>query len=171
MIFRFCPRCAAQLRQITEDGQLRSICDVCGYIQYRNPTVGVAVVLLKDDLILLGRRSPTSSYAGLWCIPCGHVEWDEDVRSAAIREFAEETGLQAHLGDLVAVHSNFHNQEEQTVGVWFRGFVEQGELRAADDLDSVAYFPLREPPPMAFPSDELVLAQLRQSDLRQSMAP
>ena len=52
---------------------------------------GVAVVLLKNDELLLVKRN--GSYEGLWCIPCGHVEYDEDIRVAAKREFKEETGL------------------------------------------------------------------------------
>lgn len=27
----------------------------------------------------------------LWCIPCGRLEWDEDVRRRAERELLEET--------------------------------------------------------------------------------
>ena len=51
---------------------------------------GVAVVVMDGDQILLGRRR--WSYAGAWCIPCGHVEWDEDIRDAAVREGAEPVG-------------------------------------------------------------------------------
>jgi ADP-ribose pyrophosphatase YjhB (NUDIX family) len=44
----------------------------------------VAVVLVENDQILLVRR--LGSYQGMWCIPCGHVEYDEEIRSAARRE-------------------------------------------------------------------------------------
>ena len=165
MIFRYCPLCSTELQLSHQGGLERPVCPACDYIQYRNPTVGVAVVLQDDDRVLLGRRSPDSSYAGQWCFPCGHVEWDEDVRSAAVREFAEETGLHVRLSDLIAVHSNFHNSKQHTVGIWFRGILESGMLQAHDDLDRVAYFPLHEPPSMAFPTDEVVLQQLQQANL------
>ena len=109
--------------------------------------------------MLLGRRA-RGPYAGLWCIPCGYVEWDEDVRSAACRELREETGLAVALADVVAVHSNFHDRARQTVGVWFAGRIIGGTPLPGDDLDALAYFPPERPPPLAFPTDALVLEGL-----------
>jgi ADP-ribose pyrophosphatase YjhB (NUDIX family) len=128
---------------------------------FHNPAVGVAVVLLDDQQrVLLARRS--RSYAGLWCIPCGYVEWDEDVRDAAIREIAEETGLDVQLGEVFAVHSNFHDVNQHTVGIWFRGTVLGGELAPADDVDLVGFYHVDDlPGELAFPTDELVIEQLR----------
>ncbi len=159
--YRFCPRCAAPLDLALRGGRERPACPRCGFVHYRNPSVGVAVVILRDGQILLGRRSAGSSYAGQWCIPCGHVEWDEDVRETAARELAEETGLLVEIGDVLSVHSNTHNPVQHTVGIWFRGAVVGGSLRAGDDLEAVAYFELDAPPePLAFPTDRLVLDQL-----------
>jgi 8-oxo-dGTP diphosphatase len=139
-------------------------CTVCGRTQYRNPAVGVAVVLLDGTRILLGRRG-RGRYAGLWCIPCGYVEWDEEIRAAARREMLEETGLEVEVGEVCAVHSNFHDRERQTVGVWFRGTAVGGRLRPGDDLDRVGFFSLEAPPPLAFPTDERVIADLRAARL------
>ena len=33
--------------------------------------------------VLLVQRGPGHTGAGLWCLPCGYVEWGEDVREAA----------------------------------------------------------------------------------------
>ena len=63
------------------------------------------------------------------------------------------------------MHSNSHNLRSLTVGVWFWGQVTGGKLEAGDDLDAADYFPLDALlEPLAFPTDLLVLEQLR-SDL------
>jgi ADP-ribose pyrophosphatase YjhB (NUDIX family) len=141
-------------------GRSRPFCAACGYTRYENPAVGVAVVLRRRDRVLLGRRC--GSYAGQWCIPCGYVEWGEDVRAAAAREFEEETGIAVEVGPVLAVHSNFHNAAQLTVGIWFRGRAAGGSLHPRDDLDAADFFALDAlPEPLAFPTDRLVLDQLR----------
>jgi 8-oxo-dGTP diphosphatase len=158
--FRFCPYCAAELRDRPEGAISRRICVGCGFVQYRNPVVGVAVIVLRDGRVLLGRRG--SSYRGQWCIPCGYVEWDEAIEDAGRREFLEETGLEVRLVRVFSVHSNFHNPRSHTVGVWYLGEETGGRLRAGDDLDAVDFFDLDAlPEPLAFPTDRLVLEQLR----------
>jgi 8-oxo-dGTP diphosphatase len=155
---RFCCACGAALRERTPLPHPQ--CTTCGRITYRNPAVGVAVVILDGgNSILLGRRS-RGPYAGSWCIPCGYVDWNEDVRDAARRELREETSLDVELDGVLAVYSNFHDQSKQTVGIWFMGRVTGGVAQAGDDLDQLGYFPLLHPPRLAFPTDAKVIAAL-----------
>jgi ADP-ribose pyrophosphatase YjhB (NUDIX family) len=117
----------------------------------------------------MGRRTG-GRYAGLWCIPCGVLEWGEDVRGGARRELLEETGLEARVGEVLAVLSSYHPAkvaggrtyaERWAVGAWFRGEVTGGHLHPADgEFTELAYIDPRRPPELAFPSDGLVLAQL-----------
>jgi ADP-ribose pyrophosphatase YjhB (NUDIX family) len=77
-----------------------------------------------------------------------------------VREFAEETGLQVALEGVLAVHSNFHNPNHHTVGVWYRGRRFGGELQAGGDLSRVEFYALYELPNLKFPTDREVVAQL-----------
>ncbi len=158
--FYYCPKCGGSLEYKSCGERERLTCTVCNYIFYENPVVGVAVIVFnKDGQILLGRRN--GSYSGLWCIPCGYVEYDEDVFDAAAREFKEETNLDIKINGVYTVQSNFHNPETHTVGIWFMAEVTGGELKAQADLDEVGYFDLAAPPELAFPTDSLVIESLR----------
>jgi hypothetical protein len=47
------------------------------------------------------------------------------------------------------------------VGVWFEGLSPSGVLRPADgELTGLCYFDPATPPPLAFPTDAIVLEQL-----------
>ena len=56
------------------------------------PKVGVAVIVVKDSKVLLGKRM-NSHGSGTWQFPGGHLEYGEPIEDCAKRELFEETGL------------------------------------------------------------------------------
>lgn len=160
-VYAFCPLCATPLEWRDLGGRPRRACPACGFIHWQNPGVGAAgVVRDEQGRVLLVRRAVGSSGAGRWSIPAGFVDHDEEVRAAAARELAEETGLVAAIGEVLQVASNFHDPAKPTVGVWFSARVVGGELRAGDDAAEVAFFALDALPELAFGTDATLLARL-----------
>jgi ADP-ribose pyrophosphatase YjhB (NUDIX family) len=65
----------------------------------------VAVGLVARDpagrLLLVERGNPP--HQGRWSLPGGRVEGGETIAAAATRELAEETGLQADVGEIAGI--------------------------------------------------------------------
>jgi len=73
-------------------------------------TVAVDLFIVRDGKLLLGKRQ-NSFGAGKWGLPGGHLEKDETIEQAALRELKEETGLTAKSVEFVTVFNN-NNREE-----------------------------------------------------------
>jgi len=58
----------------------------------KKPLVGIAVIVIKDNRVLLGKRK-SSHGAGTWAFPGGHLEFKESIADCAVREVLEETGV------------------------------------------------------------------------------
>ena len=71
------------------------------------PRVGVAVILIKDDLVLVGKRL-NSHGSGCWGFPGGHLEFNESIHDCAVRDVFEETGLEVkNVRDFVFTNDFF----------------------------------------------------------------
>ncbi|HEX5644840.1 MAG TPA: NUDIX domain-containing protein, partial [Erythrobacter sp.] len=55
----------------------------------------------RQGLVFVGQRID-SQHLGAWQMPQGGIDPGEDVAEAALRELAEETGIAAHLVDIIA---------------------------------------------------------------------
>lgn len=53
------------------------------------------VLMIKngEPFILLGKRGNVTDHPGKWNIPCGYLDWNENLEGAMKREVWEETGL------------------------------------------------------------------------------
>jgi 8-oxo-dGTP diphosphatase len=61
--------------------------------EQKRPKVGVGVWIVKDGKILLGKRKNAHG-EGSWSAPGGHLEWFESPEECALREVAEEAGIE-----------------------------------------------------------------------------
>ena len=59
----------------------------------KRPLVGIAVIVIKDNRVLLGKRKNAHG-SGTWAFPGGHLEFNESIEACAKREVLEETGIQ-----------------------------------------------------------------------------
>ncbi len=162
-----CAWCGEALARQMRDGIMRLVCTQCGRITYENPTVGVAAILFhpEREAILLGKRGLGETRGGDWCIPCGHTEYNEDIRQAIVREMREEIGFLIEPVCVYEAYSNFHEPAAHTVGIWFLGKVIGGICRSGDDVAQTGYFAYHELPRLAFPTDRIVLEKLHRDHL------
>jgi ADP-ribose pyrophosphatase YjhB (NUDIX family) len=112
---------------------------------------GVTAIVLRDDDVLLVKRSDN----GAWAPVTGIVDPGEHPAQAAVRETMEETGVRCVVEELAwvnvtepTVHAN--GDHAQYLDHTFRCRFVEGLPYAADDESSeVAWFPVETLPPMS----------------------
>ena len=105
--FKFCPVCggALEARLLKSTEPERLVCRTCGFVFYLDPKVAVATIVTDErGHVLLVRRAIEPGY-GQWVIPGGYVDRGEEVRTAAVRETLEETGIEIRLERLLNIYS------------------------------------------------------------------
>lgn len=66
--------------------------------------VAVYAFIIKDDKILLNLRKKTGWMDGYYGLPSGHLEKEETLKAAIVREVQEEVGLTINETDLSLYH-------------------------------------------------------------------
>ena len=167
--FKYCPVCGTRLSEKEKGGKHRPACPKCGYVQFHNPVPGVVVVIEKDGQVLLGKRAGGHG-KGNWGLPQGYIEFEEDFLTAAIREVKEETGLDVEIRSILNVVSNFLSPRLHTLAIILLAGVKSGKPCAADDLETLEWFPLAGPlPKMAFEADEFIIRRVQNTNLEESL--
>lgn len=155
----YCLHCGRPLTQVEFAGRLRPTCPACGWIYFADPKVAVAALILKQDQVLLVRRS-NDPQRGLWTLPAGFVDAGEDPLEALRRECLEETGLQVEIVGLVDVLYGQEHPRGAHILIVYRAEVVGGTLKPGDDVDGAAFFPLGDLPPLAFTTTLQILNRL-----------
>lgn len=110
------------------------------------PAASIAVFRGASVLIVERGKGPVR---GVWSLPGGHIEPGETAREAALRELAEETGVEADLAGLVDVHDVLIRSSEGTLSAHyvlcvFAGRWRAGEPSPGSDSAAARFVPLAE---------------------------
>ncbi len=111
------------------------------------------------QLLLVRRKNEPGK--GMWAIPGGFVEDDEELEAAAIRELHEETGLQ--LSSMTQLHTFGkvgRDPRGRTVSVVYYAFADDArKVEGADDAAEAAWINIKDITALAFDHmDVLALA-------------
>ena len=94
----------------------------------QRPLVGVAVIVIKDGKVLLGKRINAHG-AGTWQFPGGHLEFGETIEACARREVFEETRLRiSHLRMGPYTNDYFEAEDKHYVTLYMLADYQAGEL-------------------------------------------
>lgn len=107
--------------------------------------VGAYVVCVRERSVLLVRFTGVDR----WALPGGGLDHGEHPRDAAVREVAEETGLQVALGPLLEVGSRVWDDRAyrlHMISIIYAGEITGGTLRheVGGSSDHAAWVPLAE---------------------------
>ena len=145
------------------EGREVEACPNDGFVLWHDPKVMTAVVVEVEDGIVLGRRAIEPGY-GLWCLPGGFVNDDEDPAVAAARECMEEICVGVEMTGLIGVFHISKQDAPSMVGIAYKAVIVNGSAPSPGaEMLEVRVFPVDSPPTLAFPSHRKVLAEFVKS--------
>ncbi|MHB8587886.1 MAG: NUDIX domain-containing protein [Candidatus Dormibacteraceae bacterium] len=159
----FCVNCGAALGPRVIEGREVEACPNDSFVLWHDPKVSTAVVVEAEGGIVLGRRAIEPGY-GLWCLPGGFVNDDEDPAAAAARECLEEISAPVELTGLIGVYHIPKADAPSMVAIAYRArLVDGARPSAGAEMLEVGLFPSDALPPLAFPSHRTVVAEYLRS--------
>jgi 8-oxo-dGTP diphosphatase len=129
--------------------------------EFPRPALTVDVVAVTSEAVpqvLLIRRKQEPC-AGLWALPGGFVDENEQLESAARRELKEEAGLKVTaLDQLITVGDPGRDSRGWTVSVVYLARLgnKPPAVQADDDADEVKWFPMNALPKLAFDHEAIL---------------
>jgi 8-oxo-dGTP diphosphatase len=155
----YCVRCGTALEPRVIEGRELEACPHDDFVLWRDPKVTTAVIVETDAGIVLGRRAIEPG-RGLWCLPGGFVNDDENPVSAAVRECLEEIGAGVEVMGLVGVYHIAKQGAPSMIGLGYHARLAPGErIDAGPEMLELQVFALDSLPPLAFPSHQEVVSE------------
>ncbi len=135
---RFCALCggAMELRTVLPDRKRHKVCSRCGFIDFQGPKLVAGCLVVDAGRVLLLRRA-IPPRLGYWTFPGGYVDFGETPEPAALRETAEEVGMNVTLERLLGLYADPQNPIAAVIVYLARPGLESPGL--SDEASEVRY--------------------------------
>lgn len=153
---KYCPLCGTELSERYHTGRMRPSCPNCMWVYFPDPKVAVAVLLKKEEQVLLVQRR-YDPQKGHWTMPSGFVDAGEDPKVAAERECLEETGLAIADIKLVDVIFSQEHPRGASILIVYQAKIKSGKLKPGDDVTQAKFYAIDNLPTLAFTSTKEIL--------------
>ncbi len=123
-------------------------------------TTDVVVFTIRDGrlkLLLIERGA--EPYRGMWALPGGFLDIDEDLEACAMRELEEETGVRGvYLEQLYTFGTPGRDPRERVISIAYYALIPSDRLqvKAASDASDARWFALDGMPELAFDHNEII---------------
>jgi len=114
----------------------------------------VYLVLIQDNKILLSRRHNTGYFDGNYSFPAGHLDGNETLKQAMVREAKEEISVILDPADLELVHiMNRRIPDNERVDFFFTAnkWVGEPKIMEVEKCDDLNWFELNNLPQNIIP--------------------
>ncbi|MDY6986120.1 MAG: NUDIX hydrolase [Candidatus Thermoplasmatota archaeon] len=123
---------------------------------YRNPSLAVDAVVMREGKILLVRRK-NEPYRGMLALPGGFVEYGEKTEEAVLRELKEETGMKGRIKRLAGVFSDPERDPRgHVVSIAYLVEPVSEGIKAGDDAAGCEWVKIKDIKDLAFDHREIV---------------
>lgn len=106
----------------------------------------VGAIPIRNDAVLLLQRSERETFMpGVWGLPCGKIDFGEDLRDAVLRELREETGLAGTVQRMCGYSTFMSTKGREALHNLQLNFVvavEAGEVMLDDSNQAFRWIPL-----------------------------
>lgn len=127
--------------------------------EYPRPAVTTDAVIFRNngsesEVLLIQREQPP--FKGMWAIPGGFIELNEELIDSAKRELKEETGLvDIPLKEFGVYGKVGRDPRHRTITIAYAGILEIDGMKAYanDDAEACDWFNINNLPPTAFDHD------------------
>ena len=145
MTIHYCFQCGHALQPSFIDDHEREVCPACNWVYYAQLKVGAAMLIERDNQLLLLQRSH-EPWKGSWMLPAGYVEVDENPQDAAHREVFEETGLIIESSEFSHVYYFSDDSRGNGIAFVYKANNISGELKLNEESNAARYFVWNEIP-------------------------